>query len=382
MRIAINKTIILNVVVNLLIAILLLGLILNAILHGSDFHVFYKTAQRFFSSSDIYVLADGSDPFKYHPAWALFFSPLALFPEKLSLAFFTISQMACWFYGISVLARWLNYDWKKSENFLALLVLILNAFSAETGYGQINGFLFASTMIIVSWLEESNKPIRAGFLIALMVALKLNFALLIFYAVFKSKKTLLGFFLGGFALHLVLLPTYHDLFNLNLYQNWLSLLLGQSSGQYYTYEVQGFLRFFQILFGKIIAQWAWLFLMSLFVSIGYFSHLKKIIATPASIASFWLSGLFFFSPLAWWYQVLFIFPMAFCLLKAPVLKFEYYLVRFCLLIFGFASFTILGREYLILFKEAQGIFIFSLLILLLFFKRSLYNRDFEKTLTV
>ena len=357
--------------------IILVSLVINAIRNASDFHVFYRTAVRVLEGQAFYVSTDGCDPFKYHPAWAYMLAPLGLLPEKVSLVLFTVTQILCWLYAANILSRWLKYDLFNSRNFFLMLLLTLNTFSAETGFGQINGFLFAGTVALVKWLEEDKAPIRAGMLLAIMITLKLNFALLICYCAFRNMKALTGLVYGVLAMHLPVIAFHHQWIGEGIYREWTTLLFTQSVEQYFTYETQGLLRFFQKLFGVNGAKLAWFASLCVYVATGFYLNWKRLLNTqPAAIASFWLAGVFFFSPLAWWYQVLFLFPMAFCMLKYRVSRIENFLIYLSLAVFALVTFSLVGKYNSMHFKEYQGFFATAVVILALFFKRAVYNKDF------
>lgn len=363
---------------SLISLLIFIGLVINAVLHGSDFHVFYKTALRLLDGAAVYVAKDDSDPFKYNPAWAYIFSGFGYLPEKVALSLFTVLQLSCWLYGAKVFADWLRYDLYNHRNLLLMLLLSLNALSAETGFGQINGFLFAGTVTIVKWLEQENAPVRAGLLMSLLISLKLNFALLIFLGIFHNWRFINGLLLGGLLLHSIVAVSESDWTGYASYQAWLNLLFSQSSTQYFTYETQGFYRFFYSLWGTVGAIWGWVAHLLFYLSLGLYIHVKKVSqGQPGALAAYWLAGVFLFSPLAWWYQVLFMFPMAFCVLRCRLNIIEAVVIRLCLLGFALASFSVIGPRSIMEFKIQQGFFFGSLCILVIFLKRLFYNQDFK-----
>ncbi|MGZ3743436.1 MAG: glycosyltransferase 87 family protein [Pseudobdellovibrionaceae bacterium] len=346
------------------VLLFLSGLLWNACLHGGDFKVFYLAGDRLLKHVPIYQASDGWSPFKYHPSWAIFFSLWSMLPLTLSLFLFNFSNIIFWFAGAKYWARLLEYELTPSTVFL-LLLLSLNALSAETAYGQINGFLFWGATQIFVWMEaEPSKPIRSGILLALLISLKLHFGILLFYLFNKNWRTAGGLLVGGLTLHLFSLLAFKDFGNLVLYRSWMDLLLTQSAEQFNTFEVQSVLRACYVFFGNSMAKIAWAVLLAVFIFFGiyldrsYFLSLKenKIKKKNAFSGCYWLAVVFFFSPLAWWYQILYLFPLAFLLLKTSPQKVGQILVWTCLLSFAAFSFNTLGRDGIFIFKLYMGYF--------------------------
>jgi len=113
------------------LALLLLGLMINSSMHGADFEVFYKAGQRFIQHLPLYQEADGWSPFKYHPSWAIIFSFWSLLPFSVSVVLFNTVNVLFWGVAAHKWSKWLGYD-LKVQNIFILLMLSLNALSAET----------------------------------------------------------------------------------------------------------------------------------------------------------------------------------------------------------------------------------------------------------
>jgi len=350
------------------ILVLLFGLLWNSCLHGGDFKVFYLAGERFLHHVPLYQVTDGWSPFKYHPSWAVFFSLWSLLPLTLSVLLFNFINILFWTDAARSWARLLNYKFTPASLFL-LLVLSLNALSAETAYGQINGFLFWGSTRIFLWMEEASpKPLRSGVLLAVLISLKLNFGILAFYLFSKHRRAPLGLALGGLGLHVLALLAFRETPCRELYRSWLDLLLTQSREQFNTFEVQSMLRACYIFFGEPLAKTAWAALLGAFVLGGvfldrvYFRNETDSAKRKALAGAYWLTVIFLFSPLAWWYQVLYLFPCAFLLLKIFPQKPWQPLIRACLLSFAFISFNTLGREGIFKFKFYMGYFAASLVL--------------------
>jgi hypothetical protein len=352
------------------ILFILVGLLWNASHHGGDFQVFYLAGERFLTHQSIYNAADGWSPFKYHPAWAVVFSLWSLLPFTLATVLFNTVNMGLWTWAAYSWSRLLDYKITATSAFI-LVVLSLNAMSAETSYGQVNGFLFWGATQLFVWLEgSSQKPYRSGFLLAVLISLKLNLGILLFYALYKNWRTIFGLAGGAFALHGIVLLSFDGFPHFNLYHAWLELLLTQSKEQFNTFEVQSVLRICYVLFGESLAKTVWAGLLALAVALGI--YLDKTGGSETSSqrtafnGSYWLAIIFFFSPLAWWYHVLYLFPLAFLLLKNRSFPHAQWLARVCLCSFAFISFNTIGRAGIFSYKFYMGYFAAGMLLWLYF----------------
>jgi len=212
--------------------------------------------------------------------------------------------------------------------------------------------------------DENPQSFKSGFLLSVLISLKLNLAVLVFYLFLKNWRSFAGMIAGFLALHLTLIPGFGDATNIELYKSWLHLLLTQSANQYATFEVQGIMRICYHIFNESLAHTAWAGFLVLSVLFGiYLDHVYfKKIKLPQEKrrvynGCYWLGIVFFFSPLAWWYQILYLYPVAFLLLKSSLPKKWQALVWLCLACFAFVSFNTIGREGINTFKFYMGYFI-------------------------
>ncbi len=216
---------------------------------GIDLHVMYLSGQRALSGLPIYALSDGRMPFKYHPVWAVVFSPVSLLPEKLAYVLFNMAMLGCWIWAASIWARWLGYDIRKPANFLILLLLSFNALSSEINLGQSNAILFFGATKVFEWMSaRPQKWFSAGILVAVLCTLKLNFGLLAVFCLIRNFRSLLGITAGALLAHVITAAFFGDWLNVDLYRAWLDLLLAQSAEQYVDPYVQGLLRFLLLTF--------------------------------------------------------------------------------------------------------------------------------------
>lgn len=344
----------------LLFIVISTGMLVHSYLHGADFHVFYLAGQRVLNGISPYQVSDGWMVFKYHPFWGLVFSAWTLLPEKTSLIIFNSTQIFCWIWAAYIWAKELGFQITSWAQVLLLLILSLTALSAEIGYGQINGFAFLLATLIFSLLNKPNPNyIWSGIFLCMLVSLKLNFALLVIYAVFRNVRTLWGILLGGLFIHGAVALMAKDLWAANFYAQWLDLLLGQSSSQYSIFEAQGFLRFF-ISLSDVWGKSMWAATIAIFCLFGIWLQTRHEM-NQKFIPIYWITGVYLFSPLAWWYQVLFAFPLIFFLLHTKLSKLQRYSINTCLFVFAIVSYNTLGPQGIYLFKQYQGYFIILLI---------------------
>ena len=346
--------------------LLIAGMLFYSHKKGGDFRVFFTAGERILNNHSIYQLEDGWMPFKYHPAWAGFFSVWALMSEKLALFFFNTLQLTCWLMGASVWGKWLDFNLRSWTNRFLLLLISLSALSCDIGYGQVNGFIFLGMTLVFKYMETfPQKPLTAGFIVGLLISLKLNLGLLCFYLLFKNPRSLLGVCLSAFFLHSILIGFYQEALVLDQYKSWLHVMLSQSANQFHIYESQGLLRFFLSLsfkYGSVL----WLLAMGVYILFGYYA-IRKNKDFPW-VPIYWMAGSYLFSPLAWWYQILFLYPLVFYLLRTNLNKIERAVVFVCVFLYAFCSFNTLGSEGILLFKEFFGYFALSCILMLLFLK--------------
>jgi hypothetical protein len=277
-------------------------------------------------------------------------------PEKAALWIFNFAQLACWFAAASIWARRLKYDLRPWPARLVLLLASLSAFSAEIGFGQINGCIVLGLTMIFEWLEaDRQRPWAAGAVLGALVSLKLNLGLIAVYAVFKNYRTVFGALLFWGVAHLIVAAFFGDPLALTPYRDWLTVMLTQSSDQFAMYEAQGLLRFFMWLapFGKYL--WGAALLGYCFYGVRILKTEPRESTWPAL---YWMTGIFLFSPLAWWYQVLYVYPLAFYLIRNAPLVWQRRTAVACVAIFALVNFNTVGRVPMQRFKELQGYFIF------------------------
>lgn len=347
---------------------MLLALLVNAIRNGNDFYVFFKAALRTLSHEPIYQASDGADPFKYHPFWALLFTPLALLPGSWALGIFTFFQMGCWALSLKHFLEWSKWGPLSFKQLLFFLVLTLNTFSAELGYGQMNGLLLFLVLTSVHWAKDDRNLPWVGFFFCLMSLAKLNFLVLGLFFVLFRPKVIFWSCLWMLPIHFLTTSFFgRGLWDNQIYLDWFSLLFSQSKDQYFTYEVQGLLRALNLVTPSSLLTATWGILAAVY-GFGLLWILRRLKNSEASffkicVVSYLWAGLFLLSPLAWWYQSLWMFPMALVLWRFSRNSNLVICASVGVVLFATMSFSFFGREGLIAIKTAMVFFAASMLIL-------------------
>ena len=329
---------------------------------GIDFHVMYLSGRRVLSGVPIYQLSDGSMPFKYHPAWAIAFSDISLLPENLAYLLFNALMLCCWIWAASIWARWLGYDIHKPVNSLILLLLSFNPLSSEINLGQSNGILFIGATKVFAWLSAHRQRwFAAGFLVAVLCTLKLNFGLLAVFCLIRNFRSALGMLAGALLFHAITAVFFSDWINAGLYHAWLNVLLSQSAQQYLEPDVQGLLRFL-LLTSPDFGRGLWLLSVGLVIIAGIALERYQR-GSSALIAAYWLTAAYLLSPLAWWNQILFTYPLVFVLLRSDIGRVGRGVLYGVLAIYAAAGPALLGRDGIQAFRIHHGIFFASVAIL-------------------
>lgn len=337
---------------------LFVGMLINSCMHGSDYHVFYLSGLRARTGQSLYQVTDYWFVFKYHPIFALAFTSFSYLPEKLGLTVLNIAMIGCWAWSLHQWAKWLGYQLTPPRIFL-MTVVALSALSAEFSFGQINGALFAGLTLVFLLMEEKDQPILAGAIMALVMAVKINFGLILVYGALRNWRSLIGAAIASLFIHTAVILYFHqNFFNPAIYHDWISLLLQQSAEQFNNPEAQGFLHFFDSLLGDSAGKMAWATTVLVSVVVGCRLQLGR--KKHPAVSAYWMSVLYLLSPLAWWYQLYYMFPAAFWLLKQKVATWEKRVCYFAVGIYALITFNLLGRHGVLSFKSMQVFFFASI----------------------
>lgn len=326
---------------------------------GDDFDVFYLTGQRALAGEPLYRVADALMVFKYHPVWAIVFTAFVPLPEWLGQMIFHAMMLGCWFWAAAIWARWLGYDLGRPVNLLILLLVSYNALAAELNFGQINGLLMLGATKLFDWMSETpQRWFRAGVLFTVLCSMKLSFGLVAVFCLVRNVRSLAGMLAGVIALHVVTALFFGGWTDVALYRSWIDVLLRQSESQYTDPYAQGVLRFLLTLspaYGRAL----WLACVVIAAGAGVYLERYRQQA-PALVAAFWLAAFYLLSPLAWWYQLLFMFPLLFFLLRQGTGRAVLFI---CLAIYALASPAVLTHAGNDAFRAHLGYFYASMAIL-------------------
>jgi hypothetical protein len=190
-----------------------------------------------------------------------------------------------------------------------------------------------------------------------LASFKLSFGILAIFCFLRNGRTLLGMLTAGVVLHLVTACVFHEWLCVELYRSWIEVLLGQSSQQYADPDLQGVLRFWLSLSGDETSRWLWMLTVAAAIGFGiyleYDRRNEKII-----IGGYWMTAVFLLSPLAWWNQILFSLPLAYCLLlKRDLAPLNRAVIYAALFSYAAASPTLLGRVGIEAFRSHNGFFL-------------------------
>jgi|GEM_PF-3619656 len=357
---------------------LFVAMLPTSLRRGNDYHVFYTSGLRAHLGDALYQVTDTWFVFKYHPIFAIAFVPFSYLPEKFGLLILDLGMIFCWLWSLATWARWLGYKLTPPKIFL-LVLISLSALSAEFGFGQINGALFAGLTLSFLLLEEKDRPVLAGMVMTLVMAVKINYGLILIYGALRNWRSLIGVAIAALIIHVWVVLFFHqNFFNPAIYHEWLSLLLQQSSEQFNNREAQGFLHFFDSILGDASGHVAWSATVIAFILGGAWMRFKQV--KHPIVAAYWMAALYLLSPLAWWYQLPYMLPAAFWLLKQSMPKWQKRICYCAIAIFALVTFNLVGRTGLNFAKDIQVFFYASLVILLFLIQKAVDQfRNFDSS---
>jgi hypothetical protein len=282
----------------------------------TDFGVCYQGGQRIVRGETLYREADGHLQYKYAPASALFFAPLALLPYGAAKLIWYILEFT-FLAGIFLLSfRVLPVAGKKAAPLLAWTFLIeLKFLAREIELGQVNLFiLFLLTSMI--YLSLRKKESAAGFLWGTSLFFKPYALVFLPYFLIKGKFRALA---AGLAAALVGLSLPAVIYGIRGYlavlREWPATLTKSTSGLLASFDnasLYGFLlKAFPSLSKQAVA--AILLLIFLAVALAVLWMIKKgqepaADRHPEVLESAFLLVLIpLFSPLGWNYNYLYSF---------------------------------------------------------------------------
>jgi len=148
-----------------------------ALLRGApDFNVFYATWKMILNWQGHLLYVNAPDRFLYAPGFAYLFSFLALLPQKIALAIWTIAKIFCLALVVKVVARRLIPE--APSGIIALAVIVLaRPVLVDIQYGQVNLFIVAAALwaLMVHFDHKTDSKVRflAWFLLGIASVSKL-----------------------------------------------------------------------------------------------------------------------------------------------------------------------------------------------------------------
>jgi len=190
-----------------------------------DFEVNYHAGQRLQLAETLYRAGDGHYQFKYLPAAAFLYLPLAMLPLETAKAVWFLLILC----GMGLLG-WLSFrllpkdiDYRRAALWLPPLIL-LRFFLRELDLGQINA-LVTLVLIVMSWtlVRRPRSEVQAGLLWGLAMILKPYALIFLPYYLVKRKWKALCSGLGALLLALTAPALYYGWKgNLLVIEEWLS----------------------------------------------------------------------------------------------------------------------------------------------------------------
>ena len=203
----------------------------------TDFGVCWQGGQRIVQGETLYREADGHLQFKYSPAAALFFVPLALLPYEAAKAVWYILELA--FLAGLFLFSWLMLPAgarKAAPIFLWTFLIELKFLARELELGQVNLFILF-ILILMLYFLLSQKELSAGLLWGSSLFFK-PYAL-VFFPFFLIKKKIRTLSAGITVLVAgLLLPAlfYGIKGNFSVLREWPETLSKSTSGLLASYD--------------------------------------------------------------------------------------------------------------------------------------------------
>lgn len=283
----------------------------------SDFGVCYQGSRRIIQGETLYREADGHLQYKYSPAPALFFAPLALLPYGTAKVIWYILEFA-FLAGIFLLSfKILPIAGKRAAPILAWTFLIeLKFLAREIELGQVNLFiLFLLTLMLYLLLQKKESP--AGILWGSSLFFKPYALVFLPYFLIKRKFRPLVTGLAAVLLGLMLPAVFYGVRgNLAVLREWPATLSKSTFGLLASYDNASLSGFLLKTFPSLSKQAtiALLLLIFLAVALAVLWMIKKgqgpaAPQNPGILESAFLLVLIpLFSPLGWNYNYLYSIP--------------------------------------------------------------------------
>ena len=291
----------------------------------TDFGVCYQGGQRIVQGETLYREADGHLQFKYSPAAAVFFAPLALIPYEaakvvwyvLEFIFLAGIFLFCW--------RMLPAGATKAAPLLIWTFLAeLKFLARELELGQVNLLiLFSLTLMVYSIIR--GKEIRAGLLWGISLLFKPYALVFLPYFLLKKKFRALVAGITASAAGLALPVAFYGFKgNLAVLREWPATLSKSTSGLLASFDNASLYGFLLKVFPSLPRQLSGILFLAIFLVLaavvlwllraGRTAPLTK--NSEVQESAFLLILIPLFSPLGWNYNYLYSLPAVMLILSA------------------------------------------------------------------
>ncbi len=283
----------------------------------SDFGVCYQGGERIMQRETLYREADGHLQYKYSPASALFFAPLALFSFGTAKVIWYVLEFAflagIFFFSFRVLPA----GGERAAPIFAWTFLVeLKFLAREIELGQVNLFiLFLLTSMLYLLLRK--KQTSAGWLWGASLFFKPYALVFLPYFLIKRKFRVISAGLAVVLVGLMLPSTVYGIRgNLIVLREWPATLSKSTSGLLASYDNASLAGFLLKTFPFLSKQAAIAVLLTTFLALGLTvlwmikkgREPKKPQNSEALESAFLLVLIPLFSPLGWNYNYLYSIP--------------------------------------------------------------------------
>lgn len=160
--------------------------------NSGDLYVYYSAARTIWTGQidQLYnyeyytVVAGAIGPYLYLPFFAIIFSPFTYFSFKFIIySWLILNQIIL---AVAVFLLWREFDHRDVWIALALILMCFfyGPIIANTHYGNINELIWI-LVLLGWWLYKNDRPILAGFVIALGIMIKLSPGVLAVYFLYR-----------------------------------------------------------------------------------------------------------------------------------------------------------------------------------------------------
>jgi hypothetical protein len=185
---------------------------------ANDFHAYHAAAGRLLRGEDLYGTAAGVYPYRYAPAVAFLFVPLAPFSFPTAKLLW-LAVNAALVFGLTV-ASW-RRDPARSWYALLAWLLLFKPLMNELHQGQADLAALGLAMLAFS-LDDRGRPALGGAMLAGAAGLKVGPAIVALDWVARRRwRALAGFAAGGIALAAAPIPFYGVRGAVSLHASWL-----------------------------------------------------------------------------------------------------------------------------------------------------------------